>query len=1097
MRRPASGYRFFAGLLLGALLPLLWPIGALAGGVLNPAGYNSWELYVFGNGPVVWNVLNSVSAMVGDGGYHDLLEFVGVLGIFGAAIVAGFDASKMPRMLAFTLGAFFVLYISLDVTANIMVDDPVSGYTNVATGVPAVVGVPAAVISDIGHWLTQKVEQDFSIPGDLTVAGGNGFDLANSLIQDATRAQITDPYLRQSFATYISNCVMPAMANGTMNASTILNATDLWSTIQSTNQGILTPVYTSANPQGSLESCAQAWTDIGNTLQTEAPALISANANQWSNTASSNFLGQALGSSLSFLSNNGVNQSADQALLNTAAINMFNSSFQQSAALTGNNALMTSMAAAQAEQSQTSSWFTTARVFNDMMGYVYSVLQAFLFAITPILMAALLMPGFGMTILKNFAQVLLWLILWEPMLAIVNYIIALYGQQSYGGIMSAAGGITDSNLPVMSSESAHMVLAAGFLGTMVPIIAWGLVKGSLAFSDFIMAGVSSSFSGAAGAAAATGNVTLDNQSANNDSFNHKDFTHSLSYGQGPQVSTAGLGSTNNMEQFGGQASATARGVVQESQATSVDGAVGTSSNQAHGLSTQQALQRQAAEKAEATFSQSLGHQQQTISQVTHGMTVSQASDLVSGTQTGLDAAIGSVGSQGVSAQSLTSVARSASLKAQVTGGVKSSQAAKAGVLDSVISEVKEKTAGMSGVEKTAIAAAALGGLALAFGTGVGELVTLAGGAAAVGGEAAVEAGTAAVADAGGAAAAADGVTTVAGASRLAGLLRTVGGGIAGYWTADMTGGGGVDAKKSQQEASASDAKTQQSQSHKSQTSSGTSSKAGVQYQTQVMDTLQSATTFLTQHGYKADKSLANSATASRAALQALQVAETASVTSDQKFATSYPGRNYYGVDAQGHRVGSAAWSNDQDQALAANAPSGGVSPMAEAQARIRQTGGTVAGGTRAIDGQVIPRTNGASSAALGRKPGMPAGITPLGDPMAPRLLEAQQQGVGAAANHLLAVYKAKVNVQQGQTSHTAKEIAGQTLQSKQEENKEAGRSLVDLGFHEGLAALPWNGGTSANMGGFGTPSVTPQDGTNPSRVGSLQPPEKKTDSLAQ
>jgi len=555
---------------------------AWAGGTLSPQGYNAWELYVFGNGNVVWNILNSVSAMVNDSGYHDLLEFVGVLGIFGAAIVAGFDASKMPKMLSFTLMAFFVLYVSLDVTANIIVEDPVTGYSNVATGVPAVVGIPAAVISDVGHWLTGKIEQDFSLPNDLTVAGGNAFDLTNALVQDSTEAQIGDPYLRQSMAAYTSNCVMPELANGNLNASTILNSTNLWNTLDVNNNGILTAYYTSADPQGELEGCQQAWTDINGALINYAPTLLSQNANAWQNTGATSFLGDALTSSMAFLTNNTVNSPADQTVLQTASINMLNSSFENSAALSGNNGLMTAMATAQAEQSQTSSWFTAAKIFNDMMGYVYSVLQAFLFAITPILMAALLLPGFGITIIKNLAQVLIWLMLWEPMLAIVNYIISLYGQQSYGGFISSAGGITDSNIPVISAQSAHMVLAAGFLGTMVPIIAWGLVKGSLGFSDFIMAGVSSSFASSAGQSAATGNVTLDNQSANNDSMNSKNYQHSITAGITSFMENNGMANPNVIASYGGAMAETVGGKATKtiSQGLSASiGSAGTTSNE--------------------------------------------------------------------------------------------------------------------------------------------------------------------------------------------------------------------------------------------------------------------------------------------------------------------------------------------------------------------------------------------------------------------------------------------------------------------------------------------------------------------------------------
>lgn len=547
---------------LWLLIPvLLWASPAFAGGVLNPASGNAWELYVFGNGAVVYSILNSVSAMVNDSGYHALMEFVGVLGIFGTAIMVGFDASKMPKMLAFVLGAFFVLYVSLDVTANVMVEDPVNNYTNVATGVPAVVGVPAAVISDVGHWLTEKVEQDFSLPNSLTVTGGDQFNLANSLMQSATQAQILDPYLKSSFAAYVSNCVIPELANGTLNAETILTSTDFFQAIKVNNQAVLTPYYSSSYPNGQLDPCSDVWALLYGDLNSDASSLLTANTSQWGGNGVS-IISNGLTSAMTWLSNNTANQSADQTILQTATLNMFNgTAMQEGAALSGNNGLVTSMAVAQAEQSQESSWFTGAQVFNNLMGYIYSVLQAFLFAITPILMAATLIPGFGFTVLKNFFQVLLWLILWQPMLAIISYIVSLYGQSAYGGVLAGSGGITDMNLPVISQQASHMVLAAGFLATMVPIIAWGLVKGSLAFSDFIMAAGGGALASSAGAQAATGNVSLDNQSMNNDAFNSKNFAHSIATGDTSSVTYEGAGNPSTEKNYGGLAERLASGAL--------------------------------------------------------------------------------------------------------------------------------------------------------------------------------------------------------------------------------------------------------------------------------------------------------------------------------------------------------------------------------------------------------------------------------------------------------------------------------------------------------------------------------------------------------
>ncbi|WP_031570522.1 conjugal transfer protein TraG N-terminal domain-containing protein [Acidithiobacillus thiooxidans] len=589
----------------GLLLPLLfWASPAFAGGVLNPGGgNNAWELYVFGNGAVIYSILNSVSAMVNDPGYHTLLEFVGVLGIFGTAIMVGFDASKMPKMLAFVLGAFFVLYVSLDVTANIMVEDPINNYTNVATGVPAVVGVPAAVISDVGHWLTSKVEQDFSLPNSLTVTGGDQFNLANSLMQSATQAQILDPYLKSSFAAYISNCVMPELANGTLNAETILTSTDFLNAIQVNNQAILTPYYSSAWPNGQLVDCTGAWTDISGTLNNEASSLLTANTSQWGGNGVS-IISSGLTSATAWLSNNTANQSADQTILQTATLNMFNgTAMQEGAALTGNNGLLTSMAVAQAEQSQESSWYTGAQVFNNLMGYIYSVLQAFLFAITPLLMAATLIPGFGFAVLKNFFQVLLWLILWQPMLAIVSYIVALYGQSSYGGVLASSGGITDLNLPVISQQSSHMVLAAGFLATMVPIIAWGLVKGSLAFSDFIMAAGGGALASSAGAQAATGNVSLDNQSMNNDAFNSKNFSHSVATGEASMVLNQGAFNSLTKEDFGGFAQAMNGSSLMQNNTVKSSTSAGTNASNSGTLGSSAGVTSQVAAGLEHALSQ--------------------------------------------------------------------------------------------------------------------------------------------------------------------------------------------------------------------------------------------------------------------------------------------------------------------------------------------------------------------------------------------------------------------------------------------------------------------------------------------------------------
>ncbi|BBI65804.1 hypothetical protein HSBAA_PA_4070 (plasmid) [Vreelandella sulfidaeris] len=70
-----------------------------------------------------------------------------------------------------------------------------------------------------------------------------------------------------------------------------------------------------------------------------------------------------------------------------------------------------------------------AQLFSsDMAGYFFAILQAFVIGLAPIVFAAVLVPGLGKKMGTSYAQVMTWLILWWPGLAIVNYIMMLYFQ---------------------------------------------------------------------------------------------------------------------------------------------------------------------------------------------------------------------------------------------------------------------------------------------------------------------------------------------------------------------------------------------------------------------------------------------------------------------------------------------------------------------------------------------------------------------------------------------------------------------------------------------------------------------------------------------
>lgn len=569
-----------------AIAALLLPELASAQSVLKPLDGNSWTLYVFGNGDAIFNILNAIKLLMvpdsGSTGFNSLMMFLATVGFLVLAVQAGFDPGKnLLKMFSYILVVSAVHITTMNIRANILISDPVTNYENVVEGVPALVGVPAALVSEIGHWFTKTVETYYTIPSELTVTGGT-FNLFGRLMQESNEYVIVNPELKKSLSAYTADCVVPAMARGTLTASDLMTSPNMTTTLSlATHKAILTKYWPVGKPSttgtgmsypteltyggetypvegglGAVIPCDAAWSYLSKDMDLHAQELMDATAKQWSKTGVLVPFETGMSVAMSMASSGGANPFANYSkpqgyILQQAMLNSMNGSFRSAAAAIGNNDIMMSAAIAQAEQSQKSSWFTAARVFSNMMGYVYTTLQAFIFAIVPIVVIALMVPGLGKAIFTNYAQILVWLMLWQPMLSIVNFLVTLFGKAQISSTLELAAGVTMQNKFALSENTNDLMLAAQFLGTMVPLLTWGLVKGSLAFTEFISHGIGSSMAQQAGATAATGNMSMGNLSMDNTSMNK--FNTAMSAAVGNQTTIGYTGGAMTSSDSGGDA----------------------------------------------------------------------------------------------------------------------------------------------------------------------------------------------------------------------------------------------------------------------------------------------------------------------------------------------------------------------------------------------------------------------------------------------------------------------------------------------------------------------------------------------------------------
>lgn len=521
-------------LLALALLP-----GITLAGQINPYGETAWTIWAFGNGNALANILTGASTMLKPGGaYFEFIVFMAITGGIVLAVVAANSHGSARKMIAGFLVMAAVLSIGINTTGDVVIQDEVNKTVNTVRSVPTVLFLPVAVVTTVGHNITEALETYYSMPSDLTMTGaGGGFNMANSLIQASTKITVTDPLFRATMEQFSENCIIPSLAAGRISATQMINAPVLFgsgSPLANINPSPLTNVFTDNNPAGVLVSCGAAGAQPGSSASNSTPSVTANNAydyiTNYMKSIASNYAGASaytntpifgfmtaasLANAQTQLSGGVMSSNGAASIEQAAAINVLNPSLNAAAVASGNSSMVTAMAVSQGETTQKTGWATAGIMFQNLSGYMYSVLQAFLIALSPLVVAALFFPGAGLGIAKNYLQVVIWLALWEPMLSIVNYLINLFSAGPFGSSLGQYAGYTMMNMPIVSEQTANMTAAAGFLAASVPMIAWGLVKGGMAFTEFLSKGMGASLAAAAAQTAATGNISLNNQSYNN------------------------------------------------------------------------------------------------------------------------------------------------------------------------------------------------------------------------------------------------------------------------------------------------------------------------------------------------------------------------------------------------------------------------------------------------------------------------------------------------------------------------------------------------------------------------------------------------------
>ena len=494
-----------------------------------------YTIYCYFNSEQIQGILNAVVMLVGSGGvdgdYLSLVRVAAIMGMFmamcyGFLRARGEDAAHYLVMVAIFYSTLFVPRVTVQI----------EDHGGAGTGAPIVVdNVPlglaffASSTSHIGYWLTEKTETFFSLPDTSLRLSQHGLMGGPRALRVAQSAAMPDPVLAQDMINFMRDCINPEIIASPAYVSALLSSTDIWNDLGPVGIGVLNPgrMVTLSGATGAV-TCDDAYTNkLGPRLAPAATSefariaqMISPNAPAaTAQTMLTALLPAAEGLIMtsSATTTAGIRQRMMINMLNDTSANMAQIMNDPSAA-------QTALGAAMATSNANASYSVMARLAQETLPLVRNSIELVVLGVFPIALILIIIAGSkGGLVLRSYVMTMLWIQLWAPLYAIVNYVGVTAGAKSMKAALASVDGISVTNAAQLLNTTISAEAIAGMLTISVPMIALAIIKGG----EVAMSGVTSGLLGptqqaasSAGSQVGVGNANMGNYAADNVSVNN-------------------------------------------------------------------------------------------------------------------------------------------------------------------------------------------------------------------------------------------------------------------------------------------------------------------------------------------------------------------------------------------------------------------------------------------------------------------------------------------------------------------------------------------------------------------------------------------------
>jgi len=444
-----------------------------------------YQIITFGNGEALKGILDAiVMCMNSDTGtlYEPLMRISMIFGGFWAALYSIWG--DYLKAWGKTIVPFVLIPPLLFIpTATVNIHDVVSNYREPVDNVPYGLACVTHFITQVGFEITKQVDQVFSQVDDLKYHK-SGYLMASNLIQQARTFHITNEDVAENMRQFVCQCVTyDAMLGRKYTIEDLRHESDIWGLVSANASPVRSFVWRQPHKRGEpgnmpeIVTCREGvkrFNQLWGEELDRSKDIYSKKLFGHTNPLNSKieFL-KYLPVSYGFLT--GLSKSADQILQQQMMIYSIVDGIEQKSTALGN---APNFAARRAYLQQRATYETLGSMASETLMAMRAVLEAVAYAMFIFLVPLSILP-FGARILLAWVQVLLWLQMWAPLYAVLNYIMTLAARSKSLGMLATSNidGVTIASSVGLANLNADVSAMAGYFAIGVPFLAVAMVKG--------------------------------------------------------------------------------------------------------------------------------------------------------------------------------------------------------------------------------------------------------------------------------------------------------------------------------------------------------------------------------------------------------------------------------------------------------------------------------------------------------------------------------------------------------------------------------------------------------------------------------------------